>query len=291
MDDQPATNTAEPYKSMKSSKKFILTVVIFIFFIVPTAFADTVVLKNGRELKVAKTWQEGDQLCFIFHGIKAGIPHSKILRIQSDSDDQNKAIARKNKAKDDLKRTRRKAAEDVSRGQAEDTAQTDSSTSGAVIPTQPCPAIRKDGFCDLQWGRKASSVDGLEIRQTISDLDEVVEYVRPKEYLKIGDAALESVIYSFWQDQLYTVTVWTKDYSNFTALRDAVFKEFGPGIRNDSTRERYLWSDALSDIMLDYIQDGQHGMLWLRSKELDHRCKSSQLIGPASYLKWMRSRN
>jgi hypothetical protein len=276
---------------MKTGKKFILTVVIFIFFISSAAFADTVVLKNGRELKVAKTWQEGDQLCFIFHGMKVGIPQSKISRIESDSEDQNKAIARKNQAKYDLKRISRKSAEDLTRGPAEDTARTDSDSSGAAIPTQPCSAIRKDGFCDLQWGRKVSSVDGLKIRQTISDLDDVAEYVRPKDFLKIGDAALESVIYSFWQDQLYTVTVWTKDYSNFTALRDAVFKELGPGIRNDSTRERYLWSDALSDIMLDYTQDGRHGMLWLRSKELDHRCKSSQLKGPASYLKWMRSRD
>jgi hypothetical protein len=276
---------------MKSGKKFILTVLIFIFSIVSAAFADTVVLKNGRELKVAKTWQEGDQLCFIFHGMKAGIPQSKISRIENDSDDRNTSIARKKIVKDDLKRIDRKSAEDVTRGQAEGTAQTDSDSSGAVIPTQPCPAIRKDGFCDLQWGRTVPSVEGLRIRQSISDLDDVVEYVRPKDFLKIGDAALESVIYSFWQDQLYTVTVWTRDYSNFTALRDAVFKEFGPGIRNDSTRERYLWSDMLSDIMLDYTQDSRYGMLWLRSKELDHRCKSSQLKGPASYLKWMRSRD
>jgi hypothetical protein len=275
---------------MKSGKKFILTVVSFILFMVSTVFADTVVLKNGRELKVSKTWQEGDQLCFIFHGVKAGIPHSKISRIESDSDDRNKSIARKKKAKYDLKRISRKSAEDLTRGQAEDTARTDSNASEAVIPSQPCSALRKDGFCDLQWGRKVSSVDGLKIRQTVSDLDDVVEYVRPRDFFKIGDAAMESVIYSFWQDQLYSVTIWTKGYSNFTALRDAVFTEFGPGIRNDSTRERYLWPDAFSDIMLDYIQADQYGMLWLRSKELDRRCKSSRLKSPATYLKWMRSR-
>ena len=42
------TNSAESYKRMKSIKKFILTVFIFIFSIVSAAFADTVVLKNGR---------------------------------------------------------------------------------------------------------------------------------------------------------------------------------------------------------------------------------------------------
>jgi hypothetical protein len=276
---------------MKSVKIFILKMVIFVFLIVPAALADTIVLKNGRELKVEKAWPEGDQLYFIFHGMKAVIPQSKISRIESDPDDREKTIAPKNKAKDDLKNSDHKPAEDVRLGPSEDTTQMDLNSSGAVIPTEPCSALRKDGFCDLQWGCDVSSVDGLEKKQTISDLDDVVEYIRPKDFLKMGDAALESVVYAFWRDQLYTVTVWTRGYSNFTALREAVFKEFGPGARNDSTRERYLWSDALSDIMLDYIQDGQFGMLWLRSKEMDRQCRSSQLKGHASYLKWMKSRD
>jgi hypothetical protein len=276
---------------MTSSKKFILKVVIFLFFLVPAVLADTVVLKNGRELKVEKTWPEGDQLYVIFHGMKAVIPQSKILRIESDPDDRGKTVAHNNKAKDDLKNIDSKPAEDVILGSSENTTQMDLNSSEAVLPTEPCSALRKDGFCDLQWECVVSSVDGLKKKQTNSDLDDVVEYVRPKDFLKIGDAALESVVYAFWRDRLYTVTVWTKGYLNFTALREAVFKEFGPGARNDSTRERYLWSDALSDIMLDYIQDGQFGMLWLRSKEMDRQCRSSQLKGHASYLKWMRSRD
>ena len=275
---------------MKPGKKIIPTVVIFIFFIVPATLADTVVLKNGRKLRVEKTWQEGDQLCFIFHGMTAAIPHTKIMRIESDSDDRNKTIIRKDGNKADLKRMNRESAEDVTGDQSEDTAQIALNTSGAAIPTEPCSALRKDGFCDLQWERKLSSVDGLKKRQTISDLDDVVEYVRPKDFLKIGDAALQSVIYAFWRDQLYTVTIWTKGYSNYTALRDAVLKKFGPGIRNDFASERYLWSDTLSDIMLEYMQDGEYGMLWLRSKEIDRQCRSSQLKGHASYLKWMKSK-
>lgn len=261
---------------MKSDKKLIVAVVSFLLFIVPTALADIVILKNGRELKVEKIWRKGDQTCVIFHGMKVVIPQSKISRIESSSDN--------------LKTLPRESGEDVPRGQSEKTAPMDLKASGSVTPTKLSAALRKDGFCDLQWGRKVSSVDGLKKKQTVSDLDDVIEYLRPKDLIQIGDTTLVSVNYAFWRDQLYTVTLWTKGYSNFTALRDVAFKKFGPGIRNDSARERYLWSDALSDIMLDYIQDGRYGMLWLRSKELDHQCRSSQLKGHASYLKWMRSR-
>jgi len=291
LDLQPSTNTIEPHNIMKSGKKLLLAVGILIILVVPGALADTVILKNGRELQVEKTWYEGDQLCFIFHGMKAGIPQSKVSQIQRHSDGRNTTIALKNIVKDDLNKAVRKYTQNAMRGQPEDRAPMDLSPSFAVMPTEPCFALRKDGFCDLQWGRKVVSVDGLEKKQTISDLDNVVEYLRPAVPLTIGEAALESVTYAFWRDQFYTVTVWTKGYSNFTAMRDAVIKEFGPGIRNDSTREKYLWSDALSDIMLNYTKEGQYGMLWLRSREMDRKCKSSQLKGHASLLKWMRQRN
>ena len=262
---------------MKYDKKLIVTVVSFLLFTVSGALADTVILKNGRELTADKIWQKGDKICFIFHGVKVVIPQSRVSRIESSSDD--------------LETLRRESGEDVSRGQSEDTAKMESTASGSVTPTKLSSALRKDGFFDLQWGCNVSKVDGLKKKQTVSDLVDVVEFIRPKDLLQIGDIALVSVNYAFWRDQLYTVTLWTKGYSNFIALRDAAFKKFGPGIRNDSTRERYLWSDSLSDIMLDYIQDGHYGMLWLRSKELDRQCRSSQLKGHASYLKWLRSRD
>jgi hypothetical protein len=261
---------------MKSHRKLIVTVVSFFLFISPVVLADTIILKNDRELKVEKIWPQGDQVCFIFHGMKVVIPQSKILRIESNSDN--------------LKTLGHESEEDVSRGQSEKTGPMDLKASGPVTPIKLNAALRKDGFYDLQWGRKVSSVDGLKKKQTVSDLDDVIEYTRPKDLIQIGDTTLVSVNYAFWRDKLYTVTLWTKGYSNFTALREAAFKKFGPGVRNDFTREKYLWSDALSDIMLDYIQDGRFGMLWLRSKELDHLCRSSQLKGHASYLKWLRSR-
>jgi hypothetical protein len=42
--------------------------------------------------------------------------------------------------------------------------------------------------------------------------------------------------------------------------------------------------------MLEYINESRHGMLWLRSKEMDRQRRSSQLKSHASYLKWMKSK-
>jgi len=52
---------------MNSHRKLIVTVVSFLLFISPAVLADTVILQNGKELKVEKIWPKGDKICFIFH--------------------------------------------------------------------------------------------------------------------------------------------------------------------------------------------------------------------------------
>ena len=93
------------------------------------------------------------------------------------------------------------------------------------------------------------------------------------------------------RDRLYMLTILTEGRSNFTALRGEVFRQFGRGLRTDPKLERYLWTEGPSDVMLQYSMDGQQGLLWLRSSELDRQYKLSQIRSHASFLNWMRSRN
>jgi len=94
-----------------------------------------------------------------------------------------------------------------------------------------------------------------------------------------------------WRDRLYMLTIGTEGRSNFLALRGEVFRQFGRGLRTDPALERYIWTEGPNDIMLQYSKDGQQGLLWLRSSELDRQYKLSQIKSPASLLKWMKSRN
>lgn len=247
------------------------------------AFGDIIVFKTGRELKVDKTWPEGDQLCFFFHGIKAGVPKSKIIRIEDGSNERKKTFSPGSKT--------RSEKEGGIPEHLEDTPQPFESSPGTAVSNEACDVLRKDGFCDLWWGRALTTVGGLQKKQTISNLDDIIEYVRPTDVPRIGDVELKSITYAFWQEKLYTVTLWTEGYDNYIALRDKAFGEFGPGRRINSVSERYLWTDALSDIMLNYIKDGRYGMLWLRSRELDRQCQSSRLKSHITYLKWLKSRN
>ena len=147
-----------------------------------------------------------------------------------------------------------------------------------------------DGFRDLPWGSGLSDIAGMTEIETDTGLAGVVEYIRPNDVLRVGEAELTNIIYSFWHDQLYTVTIWTQNYSNYEALRSATFERFGEGSRRNESIERYIWSDKLTDRMLEYVKEGEHGMLWMRSRDLDRELKLSKYDASISYIKWLRSR-
>ena len=233
--------------------------VLFSVFMPLTVFADILFLKNGKELMVQKAWLEGDQVCFIYQDIKASIPQIKVMRIKSDSG---------NSAKSGVSAIQSLADSD-----------------------KKYLVLNKDGLGDLKWGDRVANVGGLEIKPTDSGFKEVLEYVRPQDPLKLGDAQLTSVVYAFWRNQLYTVTIWTQGQADYLALRHAVFEKFGEGIKIDRPGEGYLWSDGPSDVMLEYSEENQHGMLWMRSKELDRKFKLSRLSGHTSYIRLMKSKN
>ena len=244
---------------MKPGLYFIAAVYLCLNLMALPALADTVFLKNGKTLKVETSWQEGDQIYFIYSDMKASIPQSKVVRIEKAPPKPTKSGSPENQGNADLKGTE-----------------------------EPL-VFRKNGLGDLKWGSRLANIRGLEIKQTESGLIDVIEYVRPKDPLKLGDTDLKTVVYAFWRDKLYTISIWTEGQKNFNGLRDSAITQFGKGTRIDGSSKRYLWTNDTTDVMLKYNQDGQYGLLWMRCKELNRKLKLSKLKNHASFLKRMKS--
>jgi len=274
---------------MNSRIGFIATVFLCLYFFRPTALADTVHLKNGKAIKVENSWQEDDQVWFIFHGMKASLPQSKVMRIEKGAGNPAQPAAPENRSTADIRATRPQPAEKRQPTQSIKTAETATAAQQLPLPTQKPLTLCKDGLADMKWGVPRASVSGLKIKPTDSGLKDVTEYVRPNDLLKLGRATLKTVVYAFWRDQFYTVSIWTQGREDFMALRDTVFMLFGQGARIDGPGEKYLWSGSNTDVMLKYTRDDQYGLLWMRGKELDRKLKLSQLNGHTSYLKRMKS--
>jgi hypothetical protein len=214
--------------------------------------ADTIFLKDGTRLETKRSWEKNDKLIFYMEDLVTSINKSDVERIEKTNSDQK--------------------------------------MSPHFEKTENANFGISDGFRDLAWGSELSDIAGMVKTETDTGLTGVVEFVRPDDVLRIGEAKLKSIIYSFWQDQLYTVTIWTQNKSNYNALRRAVFERFGEGSQGNASIERYIWSDRLTDRMLEYIKETEYGLLWMRSRDLDRKLKLSKYDASISYLKWLRSR-
>jgi hypothetical protein len=275
-----------------NTRTYLLTAAVCLIILSPpTAFGEVLHLKNGKLLHVEKAWQDSDEVWFVFQGMKASIPRNKVSDITSEAGNPPKPGAPEDQRRADNNGDSPSPAVQALPNRPMPASKTDSAVQEPTGAAKKTLVLRPDGFDDLKWGVRVDSVTGLEIRSDDPDLPEVTEYVRPQDPLKIGEAALASVVYAFWRDQLYTVTLWAQGPANFEMLRNRVFEEFGVGIQTGRSNQKYLWSDETTDMMLTYSDESQQGMLWMRCKKLDRKFKLSKLSGPASYLKSMKSRN
>jgi hypothetical protein len=263
----------------------ILLLVFFPIFV----FADTVILKTGEAIETKKAWEQDDKIFFNLHG-QVFIVHKKDVRqIKKTKRDRNDSSLNPKKKKAVLTTKNNEARrKDLYRNENK---QKTLSPRSSNVNNKAVKPIDLNGFRDLRWGEKISSVEGLEKIDTEPGLDGVIEYFRPDDVLKLCKAELKSIVYSFWHDKLYTVTIWTQGHFNYFALRKEVFKQFGKGRKSDKHRERYIWSEGQADRMLEYIESGEFGLLWIRSKELDRQLKLSKLSGPITYLKHIKSKD
>ena len=273
-------------------KKYIIAVLIIgMAIFAPPSQADVVVLKNGKRFDVEKVWRENDQIWIIFHGMRANIPQNKVARIESKSNRGTSRPEPNTEERATLKSMSQSTPRDISRRQAKKTSQDPPPLQPARTKKDKSLIFQNENFGGLRWGTKIFAIKGLDKIQDADGKDGIVEYRQEKEGLKFGQATLSSIHYAFWRDQLYMLTIRTRGSSNYKALRGEVFRQFGKGQRADQPYERYLWTEAPTDMMLQYSEDGEQGLLWLRSSEIDRQYKLSQVSRHASYLKWMKSRN
>jgi hypothetical protein len=221
--------------------------------------------------------------------MKASLPQSKVVRIEKGAGNRAKPAVPEIRSTAEIKATQPQPAEKTLPTQSLKTAETATAAQPLPRPTKKPLALCQDGLADMKWGATRASISGLQIKPTDSGLKDVTEYVRPNDLLKLGGATLKTVVYAFWRDQFYTVSIWTRGREDFTALRNTVFMLFGQGTRIDGSGEKYLWSSGSTDVMLKYTPDDQYGLLWMRAKELDRKMKLSQLNGHTSYLRQLKS--
>ena len=266
----------------------IAIIALLFFFPIPTS-ADTVILKTGETIETSEVWEQGDKIFFYLFGQVLSIHQKDVQQIKRTKLDRNKS-SQKPKKKETFLSLKNNESSRKDQTLNEDK-QKSLRTGSPIAYNKVTKSINLNGFLHFRWEDNISSFEGLEKINTEADLDGIMEYFRPKDVLRLGKAKLKSIVYSFWHDKLYAVTIWTQSHFNYFALREEVFNQFGKGRKSDKHHERYIWSEGQTDRMLEYIKSGEYGLLWLRSKKMYRRFKLSELSGPIAYLRHIKSKD
>ncbi len=128
-------------------------------------------------------------------------------------------------------------------------------------------------FRDLAWGVRPSSMPGLLLSQTNPAYGGVDEFFYPQEDLRLGDAPLNGILYGFWQNRLYTITIWADGPPSYKKLRRWVLDTYGPGHQSDRSVERRVWYGNGTDMLLEFDETLNTGIFWMRSAKLHTRVR------------------
>ncbi len=126
-----------------------------------------------------------------------------------------------------------------------------------------------DGFRGIKWMTPFSSISNLKIIKTSGNYKECI---KSDDTLQIGKAKLEKIVYSFYKDQLESVSVEVKDRGNFDNLKEATFERFGEG--NKKGEDEWMWEGKITSIFLKYIPSDGKGILKMVSEEMKKKIES-----------------
>jgi hypothetical protein len=131
------------------------------------------------------------------------------------------------------------------------------------------------GFNGLIWGTEFSTVENQFVySRTNPSLGGIKYYIRKNEEMTMGEARLDSIEYGFWQDKFCAVKVYFLGHTNFSLVKDVLFKRFGPGTQPNSDIEVYFWfSFAEALIHIGYDEAREKGILTMVSKEFTKRAE------------------
>lgn len=247
----------------------------------PEALAHEIVLMSGESFISDQVWEENGKIRFNMHGLVVSV---KISDVRTVVPDQGTTLpinpAKISTSKPQPEKTRPKG---VQTKPTATTAQNNHSAPTVPAPQVPLPtppaqspettSIHGTGLNGLTWASPTASMPGLVKFKTEPEYGGIDQYYRPKDRLQMGKARLDGMIYGFWRDQLFTITLWVEGKPGYLKLKDMVRSHYGGGQLSPSGIERYLWKDNDTDRMLEFDAQLNTGIFWMRSRHLDRKIK------------------
>jgi hypothetical protein len=86
---------------------------------------------------------------------------------------------------------------------------------------------------------------------------------------------LDGLVFGFWQNRLYSIMMWVEGRPAYNGLERVVLDRYGDGRKSKTHQARYVWvDDRTTDRMLEFDEQRNVGIFWMRSRDLDSHIKS-----------------
>lgn len=233
--------------------KFIILLLFIILGVgVFMVDADMVILKSGEMFQTRRAWTA--------NGVVNYYKNNRVVSV--DEDQVERLIHAVKPVEEPPPPVRRPAAE------------SSPPPNSPAVGHLPLPADGDAGYLGLRWGQALSQVEGLAPAGTDPAYGGVQQFTRTQRKQRFGRASVDDIVYGFWQGGLYTITVWTSNFMDFSDLKAEAVRRFGEGIQNREGVETYHWIDVGTDRMLSYDFDADTGYLWMRSRALHEKVRA-----------------
>jgi hypothetical protein len=125
-----------------------------------------------------------------------------------------------------------------------------------------------DGFRGIKWGTNIETLTGMTQIGTDPGYGGLEKYTRSGDELEMGKAKLSNVVYAFWRQQLFSVTMEATGSANCEALREATFKKYGFGHKTNLYLKDYYWLGPVTKMKYKKNTTTKDCLLYMASHKL-----------------------
>ena len=271
---------------MKFLFRWSVWVLASAWLMLSVANADEVVLTSGERFVSDKIWEERDKIRFNMQGLVVSVDKADVATILRDNGEgapslqypappSAKTQGSRYSARHSDRFTTQPPRIDPAPGQKPVSTPPPSSVKIPGEISGNHKKINGIGFAGIAWHMRPADLPGLSKIKTEEIYGGIDQYWQPDGPLTLGDALLDGLVFGFWQNRLYTITMWIDGKPGYERLKRVIFQRYGPGQRSKNSRDRYVWvDDKTTDRLLEFDAKRNIGLFWMRSRDLDAHIKS-----------------
>jgi hypothetical protein len=137
----------------------------------------------------------------------------------------------------------------------------------SATPEQATKLDATNGFRGQNFGTAFSDFQGLTLEKDEGDLK---LYTKKDENLQLGPVKLETVIYHFFQDKFFAVSLHTKERDNTLRLLRVAQAAFGPGNWRPNAKDELdqTWLGKTAEAFFAINPKTEEGSLVIRDNQI-----------------------